>query len=294
MGTQVTLKFSDVKVDSAFNMRVSYETDVDTIKEMASNIGANGLLNPPLVVNVGAPGSGKFFLVAGYRRMMAMKELGWTEAMFQVIEADAKHAALINMIENVARKDVTPYEIAARCAQLHEKFGMSGADIGFAAYLSRTYVNALLKIFENLCKPAMKAWKDPANPLHPFCTTDTLARMVRLTDKEQLALVREWERELAGEASNDETDDAGETDGNGEPTTTTTAKKLKARKATEIRDYMLLAKRLEDTAKAQHKAGAALIREALEWALGKRKNIQLIKAYESKLTATDGDKAEVN
>jgi len=273
----VKISLSKVKVDPAFNVRMIYEEEGNTIADLAANITANGLLNPPSVIPIGAANSGEYFLVVGFRRFKAMQSLKWTEGDFRVLLGVSKQQSyILNMVDNEAKKDLTAYERATRCAQLAEEFTMTHADIAARCYLSKSYVDSLLRIRKKVIKPVIDVWKNPSHPLYEFCTTDTLARLAGLDAKEQKVVFESWGKDEPIEDEGDTSD----TDGDEQQ-----ARKAKLRKHAEVKEWLALARKLEEVAQSQHKLQATQIRETLEWVTMKRKGIQLITAYKGKLEA---------
>lgn len=78
------------------------------IKALAASIADVGLLHPIVLV----PG-GK--LIVGYRRLLAVKQLGWTEVPAVVVKtlSDAMQALKAERDENTCRLDFAPTEAVA-------------------------------------------------------------------------------------------------------------------------------------------------------------------------------------
>jgi ParB/RepB/Spo0J family partition protein len=88
--------------------------DFNAIDELAGSIRANGLINPIVVTPQGV-------LVAGQRRLMACKQLGWTHISVQLttdLEPLALH--IIELEENVKRVDLTWQEQTLAVQQYHK------------------------------------------------------------------------------------------------------------------------------------------------------------------------------
>lgn len=80
--------------------------DLGSIQELADDIKANGLINP-IVVNE------ENILLAGERRLEAVKLLGWTEVPVTVMQTrDKEHELNIEVSENEARKEFSRAERA--------------------------------------------------------------------------------------------------------------------------------------------------------------------------------------
>lgn len=75
------------------------------IEELAADIEKNGLINPPTVTP-------DMRLLAGERRIRAMKYLGWSEVEVRVMEPeDAEHELRLEIAENDERKQFSKSEI---------------------------------------------------------------------------------------------------------------------------------------------------------------------------------------
>ena len=91
--------------------------DTGDISALEKSISAVGLLNPIVIDEQNR-------LVAGYRRLMACRNLGWREIETTVVNYDGDALKLLNaeVDENFLRKDFTPEEImsiAERRAEIH-------------------------------------------------------------------------------------------------------------------------------------------------------------------------------
>jgi ParB family chromosome partitioning protein len=95
---------SQIVVDEATRIR----KDTGDIAALQQSIAKIGLLNPIVVDE-------KNRLVAGYRRLVACRSLGWREIEVTVVnfEGDALKLLEAEADENLFRKDFTPAEIVA-------------------------------------------------------------------------------------------------------------------------------------------------------------------------------------
>lgn len=103
---------ASIRVDAAFNPRKRF-VDAE-IAEFAERIRATGWLSPPLVRP--DPYGDGFMLVAGERRLRAIRHLGWTTVQVTVKAMDDVEHRKLALTENVDRKDLTVAEeaLAAR------------------------------------------------------------------------------------------------------------------------------------------------------------------------------------
>lgn len=96
-------KIVSLSVDEiGIGRRIRKHVDLDLLKTSMSVIGQ---LQPIIVDN-------RYQLVAGYRRLMVARELGWDAIDALVLDTDDKKMALlVEMDENITRCDFTPGEL---------------------------------------------------------------------------------------------------------------------------------------------------------------------------------------
>lgn len=81
--------------------------DFGDIEELADDIRTNGLINPPTI-------NKNYVLLAGERRLMACKLLGWSQIEVHMIDTrDEAHDLAVEMSENNMRRNFTGSELAA-------------------------------------------------------------------------------------------------------------------------------------------------------------------------------------
>jgi len=105
---------------------IRLEIDPDKIKELSESIRAMGLLQPILL----RPKNGRFEIVFGHRRFMAIQLLGSARISASVKEIDDETTALMRATENIAREDITPIEEAAIYQDLRDRGGLRIDQIG--------------------------------------------------------------------------------------------------------------------------------------------------------------------
>jgi len=92
------------------------------IDELADSIRQIGLLQPPLVQQVE---TGKYKLIEGQRRLLAVKQLGWKKIQVLILKEpiDLARAKVASLSENLHRKAVNPDDVASACEYLSKHFG---------------------------------------------------------------------------------------------------------------------------------------------------------------------------
>ena len=107
------------KIMSVKNIRNEHDKD---IAELADSINRQGLINPITVMSVSG---GKYRVIAGHRRLEAIKRLGLPHIECQVLESmSEKDIVLIQLAENVQRKNMSAQELVDVFEELKEKYHM--------------------------------------------------------------------------------------------------------------------------------------------------------------------------
>lgn len=179
------------------------------IAELAEDIQKHGLLQNVVVQERvhppkdGKPGSIEYILAAGFRRYTAIKKLGWKKIPVKCIDGGDLELKLANLRENMGRKDVRPYEVAIRCADLKKDYGLSGKQIGEQVGFSKGYVNNLIRITEKLAPKALKAFSH--NDSHE--SIQRFYQLASLSHDEQIQALDEWKAEEAEAAEESDASD---------------------------------------------------------------------------------------
>lgn len=98
--------------------------DEEALDELARSIDRNGLLNP---ISVRALPGGEYCLIAGERRLMACRKLGWQNIPAILWEKDDSAAAALTLAENLHRQNLNYLEEAEGILQLLTQGGLSQA-----------------------------------------------------------------------------------------------------------------------------------------------------------------------
>ena len=126
------------------------------LSELMASIAEKGIIEPIVVRQRG----GRFQIVAGERRYQAAVQVGLREIPIVIREVDDNEIIEIALIENIQRKDLTPFEeaealqsLADRCRYTHEdmarKLGKSRSSISESMSL-----NNMPEDVKNLCRLA--------------------------------------------------------------------------------------------------------------------------------------------
>jgi len=165
----------------------------EALTELAQSIGQNGLLQPLTVRQV----NGRYELVAGERRLRAVKRLNWAKVPALVETMDEGQAHLLTVIENLQRADLTPLEEANGFLEFRRR-GATEESIANKIGKSLPYVQlrlAILNLHPNLQQGIDKGALPVGfvnclrgvAPVHHFKLADIYARTRRLETVEATA-----------------------------------------------------------------------------------------------------------
>jgi ParB family chromosome partitioning protein len=118
-------------------------TNMGNIEELAASIREKGVLEPILVR---AAGPHKYQIISGERRYRAATMAGLDEIPAIELDVDDNETLEIALIENIQRKDLTPFEEAEGFLLLQQKFGYTHEKISQVIGKSRTTITETLLI----------------------------------------------------------------------------------------------------------------------------------------------------
>ena len=133
--------------------------DEDKLAELRTSIELSGLRNPIVVVLSMPPGN--YHVRAGFRRVAAVKKLGWEKIPAIVLPADTPQSEeyWTNIIENTAREKLTAYEVACAAKIMRDKFAVSGHSFAQKAGHSSDYIYKLLSCMDKLPPEVLHSWQ---------------------------------------------------------------------------------------------------------------------------------------
>src|SRR5918912_1847604 len=118
--------------------------EIGDLAELTASIKEKGVLEPLLV----RPSrlSGRWMIIAGERRWRAATAAGLREVPCVEMDVDEEVVAEIALIENMQRKDLTPWEEADGLAALCQRFGYTHEDVARKIGKSRSTVTEALAL----------------------------------------------------------------------------------------------------------------------------------------------------
>src|SRR5687767_201543 len=156
------------------------------LSELMASIAEKGIIEPIIVRQRG----GRFQIVAGERRYQAAVQVGLRDVPIVIREVDDDEIIEIALIENIQRKDLTPFEESEALHSLATRCGYTHEDLAKRLGKSRTAITESLSLnnmpdeVKNLCRLA---------DIH---SKSLLLQIVRQGDPEKMvALIERMSRE---------------------------------------------------------------------------------------------------
>ena len=152
------------------------------LSELMASISEQGILEPLVVRQRGD----RFQIVAGERRYQAAVQVGLRELPVVIRDVDDTEMLELALIENLQRKDLTPFEESEALQGLAERCGYTHEDLARRLGKSRTSVteslalNAMPDEVRNLCRLADISSK---SLLLQVVRQDTPEKMTALVEK---------------------------------------------------------------------------------------------------------------
>ncbi len=126
------------------------------LSELMASIAEKGIIEPLIVRQRG----GRYQIVAGERRYQAAVQVGLRDLPVVIREVDDREIIEVALVENLQRKDLSPFEEAEALQGLAEKCGYTHEDLAKRLGKSRTSITESLALAEmpedvrNLCRLA--------------------------------------------------------------------------------------------------------------------------------------------
>ena len=136
IGSMIPLQFIEPNAEQP-------RTQLGNIEELAASVREKGVLEPILVRQV-APN--RYQIISGERRYRAATLAGLDEIPAIELDVDDREQLEIALIENIQRKDLTPFEEAEGFYVLQQKFGYTHEKISQVIGKSRTTITETLLI----------------------------------------------------------------------------------------------------------------------------------------------------
>ena len=139
----IDLKLTDIKKVTD-NHRVN-----DDASSLMLSIKKTGLLNPVTVMQIGK--TKKYKLIAGFRRMAAVKKLNLKTIPAHVVDKTADET-VINLVENIQREDANSYEVGRGIYQAMTKGDLTEKEVSALLGISSSVVKTYLSLYKHTPK----------------------------------------------------------------------------------------------------------------------------------------------
>jgi ParB family chromosome partitioning protein len=151
------------------------------LSELMASVAEKGIIEPLIV----RPRGGRFQIIAGERRYHAAVQVGLRELPVIIREADEAEMMELALVENLQRKDLTPFEEAEALQQLAQKCRYTHEDMARKLGKSRTAITESLSLVNmpedvrNICR------------LADITSKSTLLQIVRQGDPQKMLALLE-------------------------------------------------------------------------------------------------------
>ncbi len=152
------------------------------LSDMVASVKEKGILEPILVRTL----DGKYQIIAGERRYQAAKLAGLQRVPCIEVDVDNRGMLEISLIENLQRKDLTPFEESAALQRLCDQFRYTHEEVARKLGKSRTVIteslslNRLPEEIQERCRQADIVSK---SMLLQIARQETVAQMDALIDR---------------------------------------------------------------------------------------------------------------
>lgn len=117
------------------------------LEDLAGSIRENGLLQPLVVRPAGGSRDRpRYQLVAGERRLRAVRTLGWEKVPAVVRDVDDETLLVLALVENIQREALSPLEEAEGYQVLSDEFGLTQEQIASTVGKDRSTVANMLRL----------------------------------------------------------------------------------------------------------------------------------------------------
>jgi len=140
------MKVKDIEI-SNIDLLQNSRTAVGNVADLMRSIEKDGLLHPIGVYEKG----NRYILTYGFRRYEAIKKLGWKTIPAVIIEGELSETdfLIINTLENIHRKDISPIELGKVCEQFKKK-GFANDEIAAKLHIPKTRVCIALEMYQRI------------------------------------------------------------------------------------------------------------------------------------------------
>ncbi|MDB3954499.1 ParB/RepB/Spo0J family partition protein [Alphaproteobacteria bacterium] len=117
----------------------------ETLNELAASIKDRGVLQP-IIVRPAKNKDNEWEIIAGERRWKAAQLAGFHEVPVSIKDIKDEDVAIIALIENIQRENLSPIEEALGYKTLMNKFSITQEELGLKMRRSRAYITNFIRL----------------------------------------------------------------------------------------------------------------------------------------------------
>lgn len=152
--------------------------EFEDLEGLAQSILQNGILQPLTVRRE----NGEIELVSGERRLRAAKMIGMETVPCIIVEMSGRNSAVMALIENIQRQDLSVFDEAEAIAKLIDFYGMTQEDAAVKLGKSQSTIANKLRI--------LKLDKETKNKITEYGLTERHARaLLKLPEERHIEVV---------------------------------------------------------------------------------------------------------
>ncbi|TGN11595.1 ParB/RepB/Spo0J family partition protein [Leptospira bandrabouensis] len=186
----LSLPIQDIELNLSKNIRDAY--DESLLEELANSIQENGQLEP-VGISPDRNRNGKFDLIYGYRRCLAIKKYAPQLSVKAVTVISKTDDDTIQLLENIQREDLTDYEIAKALLIIKEKSNLRNEDIAKKIHKSLDWVKKRIIHGKSVYQLEESGQANP-EALRKL-TTHQMSQISSLDLKERIAILNSAEKD---------------------------------------------------------------------------------------------------
>jgi ParB family chromosome partitioning protein len=197
-----------IQVTRISSNRDQPRSNLGSLEDLVDSIRRHGVLEPLLVRQ--RPDGPGYELISGERRFHAALMAGLHEVPCIELEIDDHQALEIALIENLQRKDLSPFEEAEGFATLIESYDYTHEDVAAAVGRSRVTITEALKLLDippevrEACRHADIRAKSTLLEIARAPDVDAMLELVRQIVEERIDRAELRRRRQGGESDGEE------------------------------------------------------------------------------------------
>lgn len=175
---KIVNKVVQIETDKILPNPYQPRRDFEDLEGLAQSILQNGILQPLTVRRE----NGEIELVSGERRLRAAKMIGMETVPCIIVEMSGRNSAVMALIENIQRQDLSVFDEAEAIAKLIDFYGMTQEDAAVKLGKSQSTIANKLRI--------LKLDQETKNKITEYGLTERHARaLLKLPEERRIEVV---------------------------------------------------------------------------------------------------------